>query len=106
MIVGGDDVRGRDGTTCKQGTYAKPTIDFGVAMSTGGANSQNNSIPNVQQAMTNSNSSYGVYARIVIPLGADPKRIDCTQLYALEIERLRAELERLKSTGSAAIQVQ
>jgi hypothetical protein len=46
----------------------------------------------------------GVYARIVIPLGAKPKqRIDCNRLYemelqlkSLELERLRRELQQLK----------
>jgi hypothetical protein len=46
----------------------------------------------------------GVYARIVIPLGARPKeRIDCNRLYemelqlkSLELERLRRELQQLK----------
>ena len=46
----------------------------------------------------------GVYARIVIPLGARPKeRIYCNRLYemelqlkSLELERLRRELQQLK----------
>lgn len=33
------------------------------------------------------------YARVVVPLGRAPKRLDCTKLYALEIERLKMELE-------------
>lgn len=39
-------------------------------------------------------SSIG-YARVVIPLGTRPKRIDCSQIFELEIERLRKELELL-----------
>lgn len=116
VIIGGDDVRSRDGTTCRQGTYAKPTLDFGVSVINGGANSQNgqyslNNAANTPLAISNSNTSYGnstygVYARIVIPLGKDPDRVDCTQLYSLEIQRLQAELERLKITGSAAVKVE
>ena len=36
------------------------------------------------------------YARIVIPLGAQPKRLDCARLYELEIEKLKAEIQMLK----------
>lgn len=37
--------------------------------------------------------STGVYSRVVVPLGHSPKRVDCTRLHELEIERLRMELE-------------
>ena len=33
------------------------------------------------------------YARIIIPLGTPPKRLDCSRLYDLEIQRLKAEIE-------------
>ena len=36
------------------------------------------------------------YARIVIPLGSTPKRLDCSRLYDLEIQRLKAEIQMLK----------
>ena len=46
----------------------------------------------------------GVYARLVIPLDAPTERINCNTLYQLElqhrrleIEKLRAEIEMLKS---------
>ena len=35
---------------------------------------------------------------MVIPLGRSAKRLDCTQLYALEVERLKIEL-RLMQMG-------
>jgi len=35
------------------------------------------------------------YARLVIPLGTAPKRLDCAQLYELEIERLKKEIDLL-----------
>ncbi len=38
----------------------------------------------------------GVYARITIPLGAKPKaRINCSELYEIELRIKRLELERL-----------
>ena len=36
------------------------------------------------------------YARVTIPLGRKPTRIDCNRLYELEIERMRQEIELLK----------
>lgn len=36
------------------------------------------------------------YARIVIPFGQQPRRLNCAQLYDLEIERLKREIELLK----------
>ena len=36
------------------------------------------------------------YARVIIPLGNAPKRLDCTRLYELEIQKLRAEIDMLK----------
>ena len=36
------------------------------------------------------------YARIIIPLGKAPERIDCNALYLLEIQRLKAEIEMLQ----------
>lgn len=36
------------------------------------------------------------YARIVIPLGEAPTRLNCNALYELEIQRLKAEIEMLQ----------
>lgn len=36
-----------------------------------------------------------LYARVTIPLGKRPQRIDCTRLYELEIARLRQQVELL-----------
>ena len=36
------------------------------------------------------------YARVIIPLGKAPDRLDCNRLYQLEIQRLRAEIELLR----------
>ena len=78
---GQDEVRAADGTTCKttvasNGAY----FDTGVI----GSNSQGTF------------NAGGVYGRIVVPLGDRPSRIDCRELFALEIERLRLELQLVK----------
>lgn len=112
--IGGDSVRGRDGTTCNQGTHVGPTLDFGIT-GTQNTNNANSSEPIVvnnyyngtqQSANSTTGGDIGVYARIVIPLGEEPARIDCTQLYSLEIERLKIELENLKKAGSSAVTVE
>ena len=36
------------------------------------------------------------YARVIIPIGRTPKRLDCSRLYDLEIQRLKAEIELLR----------
>lgn len=115
---GGDEVRARDGTSCHQGNYVGPTLDVGVT-GTHNTNSANSGQPTINNYNYNDNSGgsggmssmnsnggdIGVYARIVIPLGDDPNRVDCTKLYSLEIERLELELKRLKESGSASVTV-
>ena len=109
--VGGDEVRGRDGTTCRQGSYVGPTVDFGVSVmpsqtTTSGVNtSLAAQITNQLNDQSTQQRNVGVYARVVIPFGKQPDRLDCTRLYSLEIERLQLELERLKESGSAAVVV-
>lgn len=36
------------------------------------------------------------YARIILPLGEAPTRLNCARLYELEIQKLKAEIEMLK----------
>lgn len=36
------------------------------------------------------------YARVILPLGAAPTRLDCARLYELEIQKLKTEIEMLK----------
>lgn len=53
--------------------------------------------PYVDTGIVGSEDRFGrnttsAYARLVVPLGERPRRIDCTSLYELEIERLRMEL--------------
>ena len=37
-----------------------------------------------------------VYARVSIPLGKRPERIDCSRVYELELDKLRREVELLR----------
>jgi len=103
VVEGGDSVRGRDGTTCKQGTYHSPTLDFGITANN--LDSYDDTFGNFNQNRSRSDD-VGVYARVVIPLGNNKiPRVDCTQLYQLEIQRLQMELERMQNQGSSSIVV-
>ena len=39
----------------------------------------------------------GIFARIVIPLNAPKSRIDCNQLYILELQQRRLEIQQLNA---------
>jgi len=77
---GQDEVRAADGTTCRSSVSGSGAyLDFGV--------------------MKGSGSDYNdvaTYGRVVVPLGRQAKRVDCTRLYDLEVERLKMELKLLK----------
>ncbi len=51
-----------------------------------------------------SGGSASAYGRVVVPLGQKTRRLDCAQLYALEIQRLKMELQlaRMSVTGAGA----
>jgi hypothetical protein len=87
---GGEDaITTSEGVRCSQSINSSGGyLDFGVA---GGDLSNYTSVTSAPGA----NSAIG-YARIIVPLGAAPKRLDCARLYDLEIERLKAEIEMLK----------
>jgi hypothetical protein len=77
---GQDEVRAADGTTCRSAVSGNGAyIDMGVIGSHGTATGQ-----------------LATYGRVVIPLGRTPARLDCAKLYALEVERLKMELQLLK----------
>ncbi|TPI17566.1 MULTISPECIES: hypothetical protein [unclassified Mesorhizobium] len=94
---GQDEVHASDGTTCRSAVSGSGAyFDLGVIR---GNNSSNQA-----------NSDIATYGRVVIPIGRTPKRVDCSRLYELEVERLQLELKLLKmglgadgqTTGSVA----
>ncbi len=77
---GHDEVRAADGTSCRSAVGGSGAyLDVGVIGN-----------PN------NLSSSQSAYGRLVIPLAMPRKRLDCTELYQLEIARLRVELELMQ----------
>lgn len=79
---GQDEVRAADGTTCRSAVSGSGAyVDVGVIRG-------NNNSFDVNDLAT--------YGRVVIPIGRQQSRINCTKLYELEVERLQMELKLLK----------
>ena len=77
---GQDEVHASDGTTCRSAVGGSGAyFDLGVI-----------------HGNTQSNNDLATYGRVVIPIGRTPKRLDCSRLYELEVERLQMELKLLK----------
>lgn len=80
-VSGQDVVRGADGTTCQSAIASGgPYLDIGV----------------LQSQDFYARESAALYGRVVFPIGRRSRRLDCTRLYQLEIERMRMELEILR----------
>jgi hypothetical protein len=80
LSQGTDEVRAADGTSCRSAVGgAGAYVDMGMIGKQGVAN----------------NGAY--YGRVVVPLGKGSKRLDCSKLYELEVERLKLELELAKA---------
>lgn len=79
---GSDEFRAADGTSCRSNTASNDAyLDVGAIGS---------------QDIDGSSIGGTFYGRIIMPLGPKPKRLDCTHLYTLEIERLRHELQLVR----------
>ena len=87
---GEDSITTSEGVRCTQSVNSSGGyLDFGVA----GGDINTYSTPGTTPA----NQGTIGYARLIIPLGASPKRLDCSRLYDLEIARLKAEIQLLKT---------
>lgn len=108
---GGDEVRSRDGTSCRQGNHPTPVLDVGGMAGNDPINSSSlangfGSTPSMNNGDT-APMGGSVYGRIVIPLDiSNVPRVDCTRLYDLEVERLELEIEQLKKGAAGAVQVE
>lgn len=72
---------------CSNAIGSATNLEFGVT----GVVSEN------ENTSMNDAQSTGVYARITIPLGKRPKqRINCNELYELELKRKRLEIMKLE----------
>lgn len=93
-----DRVRAGD-IECDAAIGSATNVEFGVV----GIINDNTPYDTLTQSMlVNSNNSkefikdVGVYARIVIPIGAPKQRLNCNILYELELEKKRLEIFKLR----------
>lgn len=91
---GEDTIETASGTRCRQSINSnKGYVDVGVS---GSASSTIRGGPGVFISVTDPERQALAYARVTIPLGKQPKRLDCSRIYELEIQRLQQEVELLK----------
>ena len=93
---GEDSIETAEGTRCRQSINSSGAyLDVGMAGSTARPADATRAIvatePVGDQALA--------YARVTIPLGRRPQRLDCSRLYELEIQRLRREVELLRMSA-------
>lgn len=82
---GEDSITTSEGVRCSQSiNSAGGYLDLGVA---GG---------DLSSYATGSPQSTIGYARLILPIGNAPERLDCARLYEMELARLRAEIELLR----------
>lgn len=91
---GEDTIETSSGTRCRQSINSNSGyVDVGVAGNAGSG------YPDHQGAfisITDRDREALAYARITIPLGKQPKRLDCSKIFELEIQRLKEEIALLK----------
>ena len=91
---GEDSIETASGTRCRQSINSNGAyLDVGVAAN----RSNGNTDPSWNGPFERGNSSEALgYARMIVPLGKKPERLDCSRVYELEIQRMRREIELLK----------
>ena len=92
MGVGGEDsITTGTGTHCRTSMNSnKGYVDLGITGTQGGASDVFSGL----SAQRQDNAT--IYARVVIPLGDAPQKLDCNRFMQLEIERLESEIQMLR----------
>jgi hypothetical protein len=79
-----------DGMDCSMAIGSATNVEFGVIGVINRAPTAVTTDLNMQQR------DVGVYGRITIPIGAPRTRLDCNELYQLELKKKRIEVQRLE----------
>lgn len=79
-----------DGMDCSMAIGSATNVEFGVVGVINRAPTTVTTDPNMQQR------DVGVYGRITIPIGAPRTRLDCNELYQLELKKKRIEVQKLE----------
>ena len=100
---GEDTIESASGTRCRQSINSnKGYVDIGLAGSVRSEVPMNSREPGsafptgVFVTVNDRDKEVLGYARVTIPLGKQPVRIDCSKVYELELARLRQEIAILK----------
>ena len=87
--------RFRTGTLdCSNAIGSSTNVEFGVMGIID--KKEDDLFPNNTDVLGDSSRNVGVYARIIIPIGAPKERINCNTLYKLELEKKRLEVIKLQ----------
>ena len=84
---------------CRQAIGSSTQMEFGVmgVLNQNDPFAQNVMIDPMQQYNNNDYvKDIGVYARIVVPIGAPKQRIDCNRFFKLEMQRRELEILKLQ----------
>jgi hypothetical protein len=68
-------------------------VEFGVI---GLVNRDNQQVTTAPTNPNDPRKNVGVYGRIIIPIGAPKDRLDCNELYQLELRKKRMEIQKLE----------
>lgn len=79
-----------DGLDCSMAIGSSTNVEFGVV------GVINRSPTTITTDPLNQSRDIGVYGRITIPIGAPKQRLDCNELYQLELKKKRMEVQRLE----------
>lgn len=89
---GEDSIETASGTRCRQSINSN-----GAYLDVGATGSAASPVDPSRQFVTDGRDREATaYVRLTVPLGRRPTRIDCSQVYQLEIQRLRREIELLR----------
>ncbi|MCJ7421997.1 hypothetical protein [Sphingomicrobium astaxanthinifaciens] len=93
---GGEDViETQNGTRCRQSMNANGAyLDVGAVGSTG--NYRDPYVGPWNHRVDGREDQVTGYVRMTLPLGRQPRRLDCSRLYEMELQRLRREIELLQ----------
>lgn len=90
---GEDSIETAGGTRCRQSINSNGAyLDLGAAGSAAGPPQD----PSRAYIGDSRDREAMAYVRLTVPLGQRPRRIDCSQIYQLEIQRLQREIELLR----------
>ena len=88
---GTDSIKAGD-LDCKNSIGGSTNFELGLT----GIISNADSFFGTNDPLNPQTKDFGMYARIIIPLDAPSERINCNTLYQLELQRRRLEVEKLR----------